>query len=121
SLIREMPYDREGTGMASFEPCPACCQEYTESIDRRFHSQTNCCPECGPRISLVDGSGRVLGHGTNALEEAVASLRNGRIVALRGIGGYQLLVDATSTNAVQELRRRKRRFGKPLAIMVCDA
>ena len=120
SLIRSMPYDRAASTMAEFVPCARCRQEYSRPTDRRFHSQTNGCPECGPDVWLTAGTKRIVARSDGALQAAVAELRDGRILAVRGVGGYQLAVDATSPNAVRELRRRKGRFGKPLAVMVAD-
>lgn len=120
SLVESMPYDRAATGMNRFTPCRQCSREYARAADRRFHSQTNSCPTCGPQLWLSGRDGRVDARGENALDAAVAQLRRGRIVAVRGVGGYQLVVDATSPDAVRELRGRKGRFGRPLAVMVAD-
>ncbi len=118
SLLEAMPYDRDSTAMQQFRQCARCRREYIAASDRRFHSQTNCCPECGPRVWLGKPGGQVAARGRDAIPAAVAELRNGKILALRGIGGYQLVVDATSSSAVRMLRRRKLREGKPLAVMV---
>lgn len=120
SIIAAMPYDRPATSMDSFAFCPACAAEYAAEDDRRFHAQTNACPTCGPRVWLVDAAGRQLSGGDAAIEAAARALLAGRIVALKGLGGYQLLVDATSTAAVERLRERKGRRTKPLAVMVRD-
>ncbi|MEX0679495.1 MAG: carbamoyltransferase HypF [Pirellulales bacterium] len=120
SLIDSMPYDRAATAMKHFVPCSRCAREYIGPADRRFHSQTNGCPECGPQWWLSRSDGRVVARGEAALQAAVVALRGGRILAARGVGGYQLIVDATRADAVRELRRRKGRFGKPLAVMVAD-
>ena len=118
SLIDAMPYDRQSTAMRRFQQCPRCLREYGSAADRRFHSQTNCCPDCGPRVWLGKPGGKVAARDHDAVLAAVSELRQGRVLALRGVGGYQLVVDATSSDAVRELRRRKRRAGKPLAVMV---
>jgi hydrogenase maturation protein HypF len=118
SIIEAMPYDRAGSSMSRFTMCARCRDEYASDRDRRFHSQTNSCVACGPRNWLADMSNRVVAHDEHALEPAAAALRSGKILALRGVGGYQLLVDAASESAVCELRRRKRRHGKPLAVMI---
>jgi hydrogenase maturation protein HypF len=118
SLIEQMPYDRAATAMSRFSMCDRCGEEYAEQHDRRFHSQTNCCPACGPRLWLSDGAVEIAARDAAAIHCAASALRAGRIVAMRGIGGYQLLVDATSESAVRMLRLRKRREGKPLAVMV---
>jgi hydrogenase maturation protein HypF len=120
SLISSMPYDRPGTSLDRFPLCSACASEYRSPNDRRFHAQTMACPECGPNVWLVDATGRNIAHGTAALDATAAALRTGQIVALKGLGGYQLLVDATSNTAVQRLRERKHRATKPLAVMVCN-
>ncbi len=117
SIIRAIPYDRANTSMAEFEMCGACREEYENPADRRFHAQPNACPECGPRLWLEDESGPCAG---DPIAAAAAAIRAGGIVAIKGIGGFQLAVDATSEEAVARLRRRKRRPGKPLAVMVRD-
>jgi hydrogenase maturation protein HypF len=121
SLIESMPYDRAATDMNRFTPCPKCDEEYSRATDRRFHSQTNGCEACGPRLWLSAPDGRIVARGESALSAAVLELHRGRILAVRGIGGYQLVVDACSSSAVRELRRRKGRLGKPLAVMVADS
>ena len=118
SIIRAMPYDRARTSMDAFPQCPRCCAEYASARDRRFHAQTNACPECGPQLWATDTKGHRISSERNALDVAAAALSRGEIVALRGLGGYQLLADATSESAVSLLRQRKRRRGKPLAVMV---
>ena len=120
SLIESLPYDRAATAMKRFMPCAWCAGEYKEAADRRFHSQTNACPVCGPSCWFQHCADRVRLQGEDAVQAAVAELRQGRILALRGVGGYQLIVEATSPSAVRELRHRKGRFGKPLAVMVAD-
>ncbi len=120
SIIERMPYERAQTSMNGFPLCATCRREDESPGDRRFHAQTNACPECGPRIWLVDGSGRFGPRDASAVDAAADAIRDGEIVALRGLGGYQLLVDATSPSAVERLRARKRRHGKPLAVMVAS-
>jgi len=120
SIIERMPYERELTSMAGFPLCEACRAEYDSPADRRFHAQTTACSDCGPKVWLRDGSDRVVADQDGALPAAAAALRGGRIVALRGLGGYQLLVDATLQEAVERLRARKQRCGKPLAVMVAS-
>lgn len=117
SIVESMPYDRPVTTMAAYRMCDQCHNEYREPEDRRFHAQTNCCPQCGPQIWLVDEARRITIGGI-ALAGAAAALGDGRIVALKGLGGYQLLVDATSREAVRRLRQRKERPTKPLAVLV---
>ncbi len=118
TVIDDIPYDRERTSMRMFEQCPACLREYHDADSRRFHCQTNSCPICGPNLTWVDPSGRRLRGNRLALEAAATALRQGAVVALRGLGGFHLAVDATNEDAVELLRRRKRREAKPLAVMV---
>ena len=116
SLLADLPWDRARTGMAAFTLCAACQREFDDPNERRFHAEAMACPDCGPRLGFVDGRGRVDGDEL-ALAAAVALLRAGGILALKGVGGYQLMCDARSEAAVRRLRERKRRPGKPLAVM----
>jgi hydrogenase maturation protein HypF len=120
-MIRKMPFERSDTAMDKFPLCADCRQEFRFPADRRFHAQTMACPACGPRLLShgIDRTDRV--YGPQALKGAVHHLAAGRIVALRGLGGYQLLADATNEAAVQRLRERKERCAKPLAVMVKSA
>lgn len=119
TVIESMPYDRERTTMRAFTQCPACIREYTTPGDRRYHSETNSCPECGPSLWLERaGSENHVADDDYALTSAAEFLRDGGIVAVRGLGGFQLAVDATRTAAVGRLRERKHREAKPLAVMV---
>jgi hydrogenase maturation protein HypF len=111
------PYDRPATTMARFRLCAACAREYGDPLDRRFHAQPNACPACGPRVRLLDPRGAELAS-ADPIAAAGAALAAGRIVAVKGIGGYHLACDATSAAAVETLRARKRREEKPLAVMV---
>jgi hydrogenase maturation protein HypF len=120
TVIEAMPYDRARTTMREFTPCPACEREYADPVDRRHHSQTNSCAQCGPRIWLTADPGDRPAEGWSALQEAARLLRDGRIVAIRGLGGFHLAADATSERAVRRLRERKHRDSKPLAVMVRD-
>ncbi|TCT20209.1 carbamoyltransferase HypF [Thiobaca trueperi] len=124
SIVASIPYDRARTSMAVFPMCPACAAEYADPSDRRFHAQPNACPDCGPRIWLVDAEGRELDPAGFAAADAIAAasrlLAEGRILAIKGIGGFHLACDATNDAAVAELRRRKRRFAKPFALMARD-
>jgi hydrogenase maturation protein HypF len=117
SIIEAMPYDRPRTTMAGFELCDACRREYEDPADRRFHAQPVACPVCGPHLALWDAAGSVLAARHDALREAAAALEAGRIVALKGLGGFQLIVDAGNQTAVQALRDRKCREAKPFALM----
>ncbi|QQR75006.1 MAG: carbamoyltransferase HypF [Holophagales bacterium] len=119
SIVLGLPYDRPATTMRGFTMCPACLAEYREPLDRRFHAQPNACPACGPQLRLPRRDA-VEVAGDAALRTAAAALGRGGIVALKGIGGFQLLCDARSASAVATLRARKRRPAKPLALMVRD-
>ena len=120
TIIHGTPYDRPLTTMAAFEMCSDCRREYEDPADRRFHAQPNACPACGPRLRLLDGGGRTLGVGGDPVAEAARALADGMIVALKGVGGYQLACRADEPHAVAELRRRKGRDEKPLALMAPD-
>jgi hydrogenase maturation protein HypF len=117
SIIRDVPYDRANTSMDAFPMCERCLAEYRDSADRRFHTQPNACPVCGPHYSLHDPSGAVVLEGEGVAARIVAELRKGSIVAIKGVGGYLLALDATNGDAVAELRRRKKRPFKPFALM----
>jgi hydrogenase maturation protein HypF len=123
TIARDVPYDRPRTTMAGFAMCPRCAGEYGDPADRRFHAQPNACPVCGPRLRLGDAAGWTIGaDGTSAepLAFAAARLREGAILAVKGLGGFHLACDATSPAAVRCLRERKRRDEKPFAVMVRD-
>ena len=119
SIAREIPYDRCHTTMASFVLCADCRREYEDPRDRRFHAQPIACPACGPLLLLVDRDGSVLDR-TDPAGPAARLLTEGRILAVKGIGGYHLACDATSSSAVSRLRERKQRDEKPFAVMVRD-
>lgn len=118
SLIRAQPYDRARTSMAAFDLCPACRQEYENPADRRFHAQPIACPDCGPSLWCEDAAGRRLPG--DPVERVVEALARGRIVALRGVGGFHLACDARNAAAVEALRQRKRRPAKPFALMAAN-
>jgi hydrogenase maturation protein HypF len=117
SIIEALPYDRRNTSMKAFTMCPECDREYHDPLDRRFHAQPNVCPRCGPQLELWDDTGAVLARQDEALLEGARVIREGGILALKGIGGFQLLVDARSEQAVKQLRGRKHREEKPFAVM----
>ena len=137
TITRQIPYDRPQTSMAKFPMCPECQREYDDPLNRRFHAQPNACWECGPRVWLADAGGKQGPedpHGmrpynpanpansadSDAINQAISLLLAGQIMAIKGIGGFHLSVDATNQAAVMRLRERKRRYGKPLAVMVRD-
>ncbi|WP_032092211.1 carbamoyltransferase HypF [Necropsobacter rosorum] len=117
TIIKAIPYDRKNTAMAAFPLCPQCEKEYRDPADRRFHAQPNACPACGPHIWLQDRQQILATHET-ALQHTALLLRQGNIIAIKGLGGFHLACDAGNRAAVELLRRRKRRPTKPLAVMV---
>ncbi|OOZ35791.1 carbamoyltransferase HypF [Solemya velesiana gill symbiont] len=119
SIVRSIPYDRATTSMSVFPQCPACQAEYDDPADRRFHAQPNACGECGSEVWLEDaaGSGIEPGEGQDAIARAAELIRQGTIVAIKGIGGVHLACDATNSDAVDRLRQRKRRYHKAFALM----
>ena len=117
TIIEALPYDRPRTTMQHFPLCPACAAEYDDPSDRRFHAQPIACPRCGPTLQLLSPDGGELARGGTALLHAAAALACGQIVALKGLGGFQLLVAATDPDAVARLRQRKGREDKPFAVM----
>jgi hydrogenase maturation protein HypF len=118
TIVRDVPYDRPLTTMASFAMCDRCAAEYHDPADRRFHAQPTCCPACGPRLSLLDPAGTA--RPGLPLEAAADLLRQGQVLAVKGLGGYHLAVDASSEEAAGALRARKHREDKPFAVMVAD-
>ena len=121
TVIEAMPYDRERTSMRAFRQCPACLREYGSPGDRRYHCESNSCPECGPRVWVEESGERDqtrVSDGSGAIARAAELLAAGKIVAVRGLGGFHLAVDATNEDAVRRLRERKGREAKPLAVMV---
>ena len=119
TITRRIPYDRPQTSMARFKMCAACQAEYDDPLNRRFHAQPNACWECGPRVWLAGADGAEIAA-DDAVAATIGRLLAGEIVAIKGIGGFHLSVDATNEAAVMRLRERKRRYGKPLAVMVRD-
>ena len=121
SILRSLPYDRGSTAMAGFKMCADCRAEFENPADRRFHAQPIACPACGPHLTYLDATGNrpIVGDAT-ALDCAAALLRGWGILALKGLGGFQLMIDARSERAVSRLRLRKQREAKPLAVMVTD-
>jgi len=120
TIVTGLPYDRARTTMATFPLCAACRAEYDDPRDRRFHAQPIACPACGPRLALTDATGATLATDDAAMRAAAAALDGGAIVAVLGLGGFHLLVDARTEAAVARLRGRKHREEKPLALLVRD-
>jgi hydrogenase maturation protein HypF len=123
TIVRDVPYDRPLTTMADFAMCERCSAEYHDPADRRFHAQPVCCPACGPRLALLDAGGTALLAGAlqgDPLEVTATLLRNGAVVAVKGLGGYHLAADAGCERAVAALRARKHREDKPFAVLAAD-
>ena len=120
TITRALPYDRPNTSMAAFEQCPACLAEYRDPLHRRFHAQPNACPVCGPSLSLHAPDGRLLAP-EDPVAATLALVRDGAVVAIKGLGGFHLVCDAARPDAVRRLRERKAREEKPFALMVANA
>ncbi|WP_215776351.1 carbamoyltransferase HypF [Paludibacterium sp. B53371] len=118
TLVRHLPYERAGTSMAAFPLCARCQQEYEDPLHRRFHAEPNACPDCGPNLRLLDPQGQPLAG--DPLATTLAWLQQGKIVAIKGLGGFHLACDARQPDAVARLRLRKQREEKPLALMVAN-
>ncbi|MGI8312458.1 carbamoyltransferase HypF [Saccharopolyspora hattusasensis] len=118
TIVRDVPYDRPNTTMSEFALCAKCEAEYRDPANRRFHAQPVCCPDCGPRLRLTDRGG--VARRGDPLAEAVAALARGEVLAVKGLGGYHVAVDATDDDAAATLRKRKHREDKPFAIMVAS-
>jgi len=116
TIIRDLPYDRPFTSMAEFQMCPECQREYENPLDRRFHAQPNACSRCGPSLNFVPLDGGICPQ--PPLEEVVRRLKEGQVIAVKGIGGFHLACNAENSRAVALLRERKKRTAKPFAIMV---
>ncbi len=119
TIIQEIPYDRPHTTMAEFRQCPACEREYHDPGNRRFHAQPNACPECGPWVELWDRE-RALAQRADAIDRTRKLLKDGAILAIKGLGGFHLACDATNGAALRRLRQRKLRSGKPFAVMAAS-
>ncbi len=117
TIIENLPYDRPVTTMKTFDMCDACRAEYENPLDRRFHAQPVACPDCGPQIALWNAEGNILAEKEDALQKTAAAVRAGKIVALKGLGGFHLITDAQNDKAVQLLRERRHRPAKPFAVM----
>jgi hydrogenase maturation protein HypF len=121
TIIESLPYDRPRTAMKKFTMCQECAREYHDPNDRRFHAQPNACPACGPQLELWNASGEVVAERAVALLAAAEAIRRGEIVAVKGLGGFHLMVDARNQEAVLRLRQRKAREEKPFALMYPSA
>ena len=119
TIIKDIPYDRPQTTMAPFEMCAECASEYEDPLDRRFHAQPVACPTCGPHIWL-EVEGETVAKREDALETARRLIKEGKVLAVKGLGGFHLACDATNPDAVAALRRRKLRVDKPFALMMPD-
>jgi hydrogenase maturation protein HypF len=117
SIIKSLPYDRPNTSMKNFEMCAQCREEYENPLDRRFHAQPIACPKCGPQVQLLNQNGKLICEKEDAISESVQKIKEGKIIALKGLGGFQLIVNAWDDNAVRRLRERKYRDEKPFAVM----
>ena len=117
TILEALPYDRRNTSMKHFDMCRACQAEYEDPGNRRFHAEPNACPQCGPHLELWDEKREILGQADKALRRAAQKIRQGGIVAVKGLGGFHLMVGAGSEQAVTRLRERKHREAKPLALM----
>lgn len=120
TIINSLPYDRPNTSMKKFRMCSECQSEYDDPGNRRFHAQPNACPTCGPYLELWNTNGDVLALRHDALLSTAAAIRDGRIAAVKGLGGFHLMVDARNEEAIAHLRRRKYREEKPFAVMMSD-
>lgn len=119
TIIRDIPYDRINTTMSTFTMCPTCKAEYENPLDRRFHAQPIACPVCGPQVQL-EKANRIFSKGEEAIQESRMMLKHGKILGIKGLGGYLLACDAANLDAVQQLRERKKRSDKPFALMAFD-
>ena len=117
SIISSLPYDRKNTSMAEFKMCASCEREYNDPLNRRFHAQPTCCPNCGPKAFLKDLKGQILASNESAFSTCTELLEQGKIIAIKGLGGFHLCCDGSNIKAINELRKRKNRPAKPLAIM----
>ncbi|WP_331000628.1 carbamoyltransferase HypF [Clostridium guangxiense] len=119
SVIKELPYDRRRTTMNSFEMCSSCKDEYTTPRDRRFHAETNCCQKCGPSLVIINNKGEIQ-KCEDVIDETIELIKNGKIVAVKGIGGFHLVCSGRNKVVIGELKNRKKRPSKPLAVMMKD-
>lgn len=117
SCVQALPYDRSNTTMKEFQMCSQCQTEYNTPTNRRFHSQSNACSQCGPQIALWNSDGEAIGIQDEAINLTVTAIRQGKIVAIKGLGGFHLIADSYNKNTIQRLRQAKQRISKPFALM----
>jgi hydrogenase maturation protein HypF len=120
SIIESLPYDRPNTSMKTFEICEHCKEEYEDPMNRRFHAQPIACPDCGPQLALWVEKGNIISNKEEALNHTAKLIKEGEVIALKGLGGFQLIVDASNDEAIMEIRKRKHRDEKPFALMFPD-
>lgn len=120
TIIEDLPYDRKNTSMKDFRMCADCESEYSDPSDRRFHAQPDACPVCGPEVSLFDNKGKAVSRRDEAIEQCVELIKEGNIIAIKGLGGYHLVCDAGNDEVIKRLRERKQREERPVAVMFPD-
>lgn len=120
SIIESLPYDRSRTTMKKFDMCPKCKAEYENPDDRRFHAQPNACPVCGPHVELWNAGGKILDFYNDAILDTVKAIKDGKIIAVKGLGGFHIVADAGNEEVIKRLRRNKNREEKPFALMYPD-
>ncbi len=120
SIIESLPYDRKNTSMKTFKMCDECRNEYENPADRRFHAQPVACPQCGPQLELWDALGNIVSSADNSLQLTINKINAGKIIAVKGLGGFQLIADATNEKTILQLRKLKQRDEKPFALMFKD-
>ena len=120
SIIKDIPYDRPKTTMLPFQMCDGCQSEYSNPLDRRYHAQPIACPDCGPQVSLMVNN-QIVAKGNDAIQQSRNMVRTGKILAIKGLGGFHLACDAKNHTAVENLRSRKKRSDKPFALVVAPA
>ncbi|MBI4825535.1 MAG: carbamoyltransferase HypF [Nitrospirae bacterium] len=120
TIIEDLPYDRKNTSMKDFSMCVDCKSEYSDPSDRRFHAQPDACPVCGPEVALLDHKGKALSRRDEAIDQCIELIREGSIIAVKGLGGYHLVCDAMNEASVRTLRERKQREERPVAVMFHD-
>lgn len=120
TIIEDLPYDRKNTSMKDFRMCADCEREYSDPSDRRFHAQPDACPVCGPEVALLDNRGEAVSRRDEAIEQCVALIKEGNVIAIKGLGGYHLVCDAGNAESIKRLRERKQREERPVAVMFPD-